>query len=78
MRFAKVLTTLAACSLVAAPALATSSASKLSIAGAAGERASTNTGKSNEAVGGFIIPLIAIVAVVGGILIISDDNSDSN
>lgn len=79
MGFTKIMTALVACSMAAAPALATSSASKLSVAGAAGERASTDTGESNEAIGGILIPAIAIIAIVGAVLIISDgDDSDSN
>ncbi|HEY0622345.1 hypothetical protein [Sphingomonas sp.] len=77
MRLAKVVMAVAACSL-AAPALAASSASKLSITGAAAERASTVIGESNEAVTGFLIPAIAVLVIVGGVLILSDDDSDSN
>jgi hypothetical protein len=77
MRFAKVMTVLVACSMAATPALAASSASKLSVAGSAGERASTDAGESNEAIGGFLLPAIAIIAIIGAVLIISDD-SDSN
>lgn len=78
MRFAKVIMAVAACSLAATPALAASSASKLSIAGVTGERASTAAGESNEAVGGFLIPAIAIIAIIGAVVLISDDDSDSN
>ncbi|MCP3732890.1 hypothetical protein M9978_20945 [Sphingomonas sp. MG17] len=40
-------------------------------------RAATAVGDANEAKGGFLIPAIAIIAVIVGVLIISDD-SDSN
>ena len=77
MRFAKTLMAVAACSLAAAPALA-NSASKLSLSGGQA-RVSTEAGESNEAVGGFLIPLIAVVAVIGGVLVAvdGDDSPDS-
>lgn len=42
-------------------------------------RAASATPESNQAAGGFLIPLLAVVAIVGVILIVSDgDDSDSN
>jgi len=77
MRFAKTLMAVAACSLATAPALA-NSASKLSLSGAQA-RVSTEAGESNEAVGGFLVPLLAVVAVIGGALVLidEDDTPDS-
>ena len=74
MRFAKTLMAVAACSLATAPALA-NSASKLSLSSSAA-RASTDAGESNEAAGGFIIPLLAVAAVVLGIVVAVDEDSD--
>jgi hypothetical protein len=77
MRFAKTLMAVAACSLATAPALA-NSASKLSLSSAQA-RVSTEAGESNEAVGGFLVPLLAVVAVIGGALVLidEDDTPDS-
>ncbi|HEY0622348.1 hypothetical protein [Sphingomonas sp.] len=77
MRFAKTLMAIAACSLATAPALA-NSASKLSLSSSQA-RVSTEAGESNEAAGGFIIPLIAVAAVIGGVLVLvdEDDTPDS-
>lgn len=79
MRFAKTLMAVAACSLATAPALA-NSASKLSLSSAQPARAATVAGESNEAAGGFIIPLLAVAAIVLGVLVAvdSDDEPDSN
>jgi hypothetical protein len=77
MRFTKIVTALAAGAMTVSPTLAASPASKLSISGVAGQRASTVAGESNEAVSGFLIPAIAILAVIGGVLLITDD-SDSD
>jgi hypothetical protein len=77
MRFTKIVTALAAGAMAVSPALAASPASKLSLAGAAGQRASTVAGESNEAVSGFLIPVIAVIAVIGGVLLVTDD-SDSD
>ncbi len=42
-------------------------------------RAASTTDKSNQAAGGFLIPVLAVIAVVGVILIVSGgDDSDSN
>ena len=79
MRLAKMMTALAACSLAVSPAIASSAASKLSLSGSDAVRASTDTGRSSEAAGGFLIPLLAVVAVIGGILVLvdGDDTPDS-
>jgi len=78
MRFAKTLMAVAACSLATAPALA-GPAAKLSLSNAPA-RASSAAGESNEAAGGFIIPLVAVAAVVLGVLVVADedDTPDSN
>lgn len=76
MRLAKMMMAVAACSLATSPALAASSASKLSLSNADVVRASTNAGESNEAAGGFIIPLLAVAAVIGGIIILVDGDDD--
>lgn len=54
-----------------------SSAQSLSLKNSGAVRAASSSEKSNEAVGGFLIPLLAVLAIAGGILIISND-SDSN
>jgi hypothetical protein len=77
MRTTKYLAALAALSMATAPALAAPSAAKLSVTGLTDSRASTAAGDANEAKGGFLIPAIAIIAIIVGVLIISDD-SDSN
>ncbi|MCW4463472.1 hypothetical protein OK349_17325 [Sphingomonas sp. BT-65] len=71
MRLAKMMTAIAACSLAVSPAIASSAASKLSLSNV---RASTDAGRSSEAAGGFLIPLIAVVAVIGGIIVLVDDD----
>jgi hypothetical protein len=79
MRLAKMMTAVAACSLAVSPAIA-SSASKLSLSGSSAVRASTAAGQSNEAAGGFIIPLLAVAAIVLGVVVAvdGDDEPDSN
>lgn len=79
MRLAKMMTAIAACSLAVSPAIASSAASKLSLSGA-NVRASTDAGRSSEAAGGFLIPLLAVAAIIGGIIVLVDDNDepDSN
>lgn len=79
MRLAKMMLAAAACSLAMSPAVASTAASKLSLASAGKARASTVTGKSNEAAGGFLIPLLAVAAIIGGIVIAvdGDDEPDS-
>lgn len=79
MRLAKILTAVAACSLATTSVLAAPAASKLSLSSSKSVRASTEAGDSNQAAGGFLIPLIAVVAVIGGIIILvdEDDTPDS-
>lgn len=70
MRFGKVgLAAAVALSMASAPALAAAAnpAAALSVSGKT-VRSSASVKKSNELRGGFIIPLIAIVAVVAGIV----------
>ena len=69
----------AALLLVGANVAQANSAKSLSLAHSpAVDRASTDASESNKAVGGFLIPLLAVVAVVGVILVVSGDDSDSN
>lgn len=75
MRFAKTLMAAAAMSLAVAPAMA-NSASKLSISSSQPARATTVAGESNELRGGFIIPLVALVAVILGILAATSGDSE--
>ncbi|RSY81984.1 hypothetical protein DAH66_14020 [Sphingomonas koreensis] len=79
MRLAKMMMAVAACSLAVSPAIASSAASKLSLSTANAARASTDAGRSNEEVGGFLVPLLAVVAVIGGVLVLvdEDDTPDS-
>lgn len=73
MRFSKsMLAAAAAFSLAASPAMA-NPASSLSTVGASSVRATTATGKSNEVAGGFIIPAIAIIAIILGVVAVSSD-----
>lgn len=63
----KVLASVAAAALVAAPvAAAPNPAASLSVAHSA--RAGTATNNSSELRGGFVIPLVALVAVILGII----------
>lgn len=79
MRLAKMMLAAAAVSLAVSPAVASTAASKLSLSSTDAVRASTSTGKSNEEVGGFLVPLLAVVAVIGGALVLidEDDTPDS-
>lgn len=78
MKLTKILAGASAALLLASTGVAqANSAKSLSLANAPAARAATNAGNSNEAAGGFLIPAIAIVAIIAGVLIISDD-SDSN
>jgi hypothetical protein len=76
MRLAKFLTAVAVASLATAPVMAESanSATKLSVAKTA--RAATPARQANEAVGGFLIPLLAIIAVIGGALAATGGSSE--
>lgn len=73
MRLAKMLTAVSVVSLIATPVMASTSASKLSLSQA---RVATKAAKSNKAVGGFLIPLIAVIAVIGGVVVAVDDNDE--
>lgn len=79
MRFPKVLAALAATSLVASPALAAPTASKLSIANAAGVKSSTAVQKANNGLGGsgLIVGLLAAAAVIAGLVIALDDSKSN-
>ncbi len=80
MRLAKMMMAAAAVSLAVSPAVASTAASKLSLSSAESVRASTTAGKSNKDAGGFLIPLLAVAAVIGGVLVLvdEDDTPDSN
>lgn len=70
MRRSTLITAAVAASMASASAIA-SPASLLSL-----DRASSGTADSNAAVGGFLIPAIAVVAIIGGAIILSDDNDE--
>ena len=80
MRFKAVTLAISAAALAATPAIAAPvSASKLSVAKAlkvpASARAAAKRGKSKaEGSTGIIIGVVAAVAIVGGIIVISDDS----
>lgn len=80
MRLAKMMTAVAACALVTTPVLAAPAASKLSISAAKSVRASTGAAEANEAAGGFLLPLLAVIAIGAGIFfaVDGDDKPDSN
>ena len=77
MRLAKFTAAIAAVTMAVSPAMA-SSASKLSLSNA--PRVSTQADESNEAAGGFLIPLLAVAAIVVGVVAATsgDDEPDSN
>lgn len=67
---------LVALSMTSAPALAAAdSASRLSVA-ASQTRAGATIENENELGGGFIIPLLALAAIVAGILVVLDNDED--
>lgn len=74
MRFAKTIVALAACSLATAPVMA-NSAAKLSLSDAASTRAASESGEANEVAGGFLIPAIAVIAIIGGVIIAADEDN---
>lgn len=78
MRFAKAVMAVAASSMAIVPAMANPAAS-LSVSNAKSVRAATSAGKSNEAAGGsFLLPGLAIAAIITGVVIaVSDGDSDS-
>jgi hypothetical protein len=64
-----------AVSMASTPVLAQTSASSLSVA-AAESRAGADMDSANAVNGGWIIPLLAILAVVGGIIAITSGGDD--
>lgn len=77
MRLAKLMMTVAAASLATAPALASSSASKLSLSGASQARAATVSGKSNKQFeSGWIIPVVIVVALGVGLYFALEDDGE--
>jgi len=76
MNFGKTATAVAvALSVTSAPVLAQTDASRLSVAAA--ERAGAPAQEANEMGGGFLIPLLALGAIILGILVLLDDDDDS-
>ena len=73
MRFGKILAAAAALSLTASPVLA-QSASSLSLSGA---RVGASMEEGNELEGGFIIPLLAVAAVILAVVVIADGGDDA-
>lgn len=65
MRLAKLMMAVAACSLATTPALAASSASKLSVSQASSARVGTPTDEANEQAGGFPFLIVFVVVAVG-------------
>ena len=61
-----------AVSMASAPALAQTSAAPLSVA----ERSGAEMGDANNVRGGFIIPLIAVLAIIGGLLAAFSDGDE--
>lgn len=79
MRLAKILATAAMVSMTAAPAVAANGASKLSVAQSKTVRASTNSRDANKAIAsGAIIGVVAAAAIIGGIIIATDDGNDGD
>lgn len=78
MRLAKMMMAVAACSLATTPVLAAPAASKLSVSASKSVRSSTSAGDSNEVRGGFIIPAVAIIAIILGILVAVDEDDKPN
>ena len=80
MKLKRILTGAAAALLLAGTGAAqANSAKSLSLSQSpAIDRASTAVSESNQATGGFLIPVLAVIAIVGVILIVSGgDDSDS-
>jgi len=67
-----------AVSVAGTPVLAQSAtpAAKLSVATAQGARAGAATTDANELGGGWLIPLLAILAAIAGVIAIASDGSD--
>lgn len=74
MRFGKILAAAAALSLTASPVLA-QSASALSLGSSV--RAAASLEEESDAAGGFIIPALAVIAVILAVVVIADSGSDS-
>lgn len=68
MRLAKFLSAVAVASMATVPAIAAPSAPAAKLSVTKSVRASTPAGDANELRGGFIIPVIAIIAIILGIL----------
>lgn len=77
MRFGKLLTAVAASSLIAAPALANPAAT-LSLAKVSGVKASTSAGKSNKQASPHISPFLIIGGIAGGAGLIAYAVSQNN
>lgn len=75
MRFGKIMAAAAALSLTASPVLA-QSASALSL-GSVGARAGASLDEESDAAGGFIIPALAIIAVILAVVVIADSGDDA-
>ncbi|QDX27481.1 hypothetical protein FPZ54_16710 [Sphingomonas suaedae] len=77
MRLAKLMMAVAACSLATTPALAASSASKLSVSEASTARVGTPSGKANKQAGGFpFLIVFAVIAVGLGIYVAVDSDDE--
>jgi hypothetical protein len=75
MNFGKTATAVAvALSVTSAPVLAQTDASRLSVSAA--QRAGAPAEEANEMGGGFLIPLLALGAIILGILVLLDDDED--
>jgi hypothetical protein len=70
------LAALLAASMVSTPVLAQTSASSLSVAAAQPARAGAEMDSASEMNGGWFIPLLAILAVIGGVLAITSGGDD--
>jgi hypothetical protein len=78
MSFGKVsMAAVVALSMTSAPVLAQTAtpASKLSVASSQA-RAGATLDNQSELGGGFIIPLLALAAIIAGILVVLDDNDE--
>ncbi|HYD23463.1 MAG TPA: hypothetical protein VEB68_01600 [Croceibacterium sp.] len=70
MKFANLLAAAAAVGLVAAPVMAQAAAQPIPA------RSGAELGASENLRGGFVIPLIALIAIILGILAATNDNDD--
>lgn len=80
MTFKNILGAASAALLLAGTGAAQANSAKSLSLSNAPVRAATTVGESNEAAGGFIIPLIAVAAIVLGVVVAvdGDDEADSN